>query len=51
MLNWSLRTPDHKQEAIFPVNQPMRVFENVIVIAFQNAFHSEKCVNNIFFIF
>jgi hypothetical protein len=20
MLNWSLRTPDHKQEAIFPVN-------------------------------
>jgi hypothetical protein len=28
-----------------------RVFESVVVVAFQSAFHSEKCANNIFLFF
>jgi hypothetical protein len=28
-----------------------RVFGNVIVVVFQNAFHSEKYVNNVFLFF
>jgi hypothetical protein len=28
-----------------------KVFGSVVVVAFQSAFHSEKCANNIFFIF
>jgi len=35
----------------FLLIQRSSVFESVVVVAFQSVFHSEKYVNNVFFIF